>query len=83
MRGVVAFATEQDEHMREEAAAANETWLAYPDDDPVRTATSGADTRAALMPLLAHQVRLPTNASVQSEQRFWLSTRRSCEMTQV
>ena len=58
MRGVVAFATEQDEEARSEAAAANETWLAYPDDSPVRTVTSGADSRAALAPLLAHQVKL-------------------------
>ena len=56
MRGVVAFATKQHEHTGREAAAANETWLAYPDDDPVRTVTSGADSRAALAPLLAHQV---------------------------
>lgn len=58
MGGVVAFATEQDEEARREAAAANETWLAYPDDDPLRTVTSGADSRAALTPLLAHQVNL-------------------------
>ena len=33
--GVVAFAAEQDAGgLRREAAAANETWLAYPDDDP-------------------------------------------------
>ena len=57
MRGVVAFAMEQGEHARRDAAAANETWLAYPDDDPVRTVTSGADSRAALVPLLAHQVK--------------------------
>lgn len=56
MRGVVAFATEQDAQTRSKAAAANETWLAYPDDDPVRTVTSGADSRAALAPLLAHRV---------------------------
>ena len=58
MRGVVAFATEQDEQAREGAAAAHETWVAYPNDDPVRTVTSGADSRAALVPLLAHKVKL-------------------------
>ena len=56
MRGVIAFAREQDERARRESAAANETWLAYPDDNPVRTVISGADSRAALAPLLAHQV---------------------------
>ena len=56
MRGVVAFATEQEEALIREGIAANETWIAYPDDDPVRTSTSAADSRAALVPLLAHKV---------------------------
>jgi hypothetical protein len=60
MRGAVAFAAEQEQGLAEEAAAANETWLVYPDDDPVRTVTSAADSRAALVPLLAHQVKCNT-----------------------
>ena len=58
MRGAVAFAAEQEQGLAEEAAAANETWLVYPDDDPVRTVTSAADSRAAIVPLLAHQVNV-------------------------
>ena len=58
MRGVVAFAREQDESARREAAALNETWLAYPDGKPLRAVTLGAESRAALAPLLAHQVGL-------------------------
>lgn len=60
MRGAVAFAAEQEQGLAEEAAAANETWLVYPDDDPVRTVTSAADSRAAIVPLLAHQVQCDT-----------------------
>ncbi len=55
---MIAFAKEQEEQLVRDARAINETWLAYPDDDPVRTSSTAADSRAALAPLLAHQVGL-------------------------
>lgn len=55
MRAVVALAQEPSAQERAEAAAANETWVAYPDDSPRRSPFFAGDSRAAMVPLLAHQ----------------------------
>jgi hypothetical protein len=57
MRAVVALAQEPTAQERTEAAAANETWVAYPDDSPRRSPFFAGDSRAAMVPLLAHQAR--------------------------
>ena len=57
MRAVVALAQEPTAEERAEAAAANETWVAYPDDSPRRSPFFAGDSRAAMVPLLAHQAR--------------------------
>ncbi|KAK9916685.1 hypothetical protein WJX75_005772 [Coccomyxa subellipsoidea] len=48
MRAVVALAQEPTAQERTEAAAANETWVAYPDDSPRRSPFFAGDSRAAM-----------------------------------
>ncbi len=55
MRAVIALAKEPSTEDQLEAAAANETWVAYPDDSPRRSPFFAGDSRAAMVPLLAHQ----------------------------
>ena len=55
MRAVIALAKEPSTEDRLEAAAANETWVAHPDDSPRRSPFFAGDSRAAMVPLLAHQ----------------------------
>lgn len=53
---MVALEKEVDAADKAEAAAVNETWVVYPDDSPRRSPFFAGDSRAALVPLLAHQV---------------------------
>ncbi|EIE26267.1 hypothetical protein COCSUDRAFT_39407 [Coccomyxa subellipsoidea C-169] len=48
MRAVIALAKEPSTEDQLEAAAANETWVAYPDDSPRRSPFFAGDSRAAM-----------------------------------
>lgn len=56
IRTIVAMDAYPTDVQRTDAAEAGETWVFYPNDLPKRSAYSG-DTRWALTPFLAHQVR--------------------------
>lgn len=59
MRTLIAANFHPSDAMQEEGRAFNETWIYYPDDVPLRSLYAG-DSRAALMPFLAHKVYGPT-----------------------
>ncbi len=59
IRAVVASVQEPSEAEKAEAAANNETWVTFPDDSPRRSPFFAGDSRAAMVPLLAHEVMLP------------------------
>jgi len=56
IRAVVALEKAVGAADKAEAAAVNETWVVYPDDSPRRSPFFAGDSRAAMVPLLAHQV---------------------------
>ncbi len=57
MRAVVALVQEPSDAEKAEAAANNETWVTFPDDSPRRSPFFAGDSRAAMVPLLAHEAR--------------------------
>lgn len=54
VRTVIANNFHPTEAMIEEGKLHNETWVYYPDDNPLRS-MYGGDSRAALMPFIAHK----------------------------
>lgn len=61
---VVALEAHAKESEAEDAAANNETWVSYPDDSPRRSPFFAGDSRAAMVPLLAHEVRPYSNCNI-------------------
>lgn len=55
IRTLIAANFHPSEAMLADGRAHNETWMYYPDDVPLRSLYAG-DSRAALMPFLAHKV---------------------------
>ena len=51
------------QQQKDTGAIFGETWVAYPDDVPLRAKHPG-DTRAAFVPWLAHQVRLAAHSNM-------------------
>ena len=51
------------QQQKDTGAIFGETWMAYPDDVPLRAKHPG-DTRAAFVPWLAHQVRLAAHSNM-------------------
>lgn len=54
MRTVISSNNQPAEELLRDGQLHNETWVTYPDDNPLRS-LYGGDSRAALVPFLAHR----------------------------